>query len=53
VYACPHDAAIRVHPREFFADQFRQKSSAPIPVTVAPFTTVSSTPQPPATGETA
>ncbi len=26
VYACPHDAAIRVHPREFFGEQFRQRS---------------------------
>jgi Fe-S-cluster-containing hydrogenase component 2 len=23
VYACPHDAAIRVHPQEFFAGQLR------------------------------
>jgi Fe-S-cluster-containing hydrogenase component 2 len=53
VYACPHDAAIRVHPREFFAEQFRQKSSATKSTMAPPPTAVSPTPQPPATGVTA
>jgi CRP-like cAMP-binding protein/Fe-S-cluster-containing hydrogenase component 2 len=29
VYACPHDAAIRVHPQEFFSGQFRDHRSNP------------------------
>ena len=36
VYACPHDAAIRVHPREFFSEQLRHKSASPLPGPSAP-----------------